>query len=72
MLPCALNAAGEIAVGAFLKERISFPLIAETIKRTLEKVSRTRIDGYEALAETDAAARRYAAEFIAGLPAKTE
>ena len=70
--PCALNAAGEIAVGAFLKERISFPLIAETIKRTLEKVSRTRIDGYEALAETDAAARRYAAEFIAGLPAKTE
>ena len=70
--PCALNAAGEIAVGAFLKERISFPLIAETIKRTLEKVSRTRINGYEALAETDAAARRYAAEFIAGLPAKTE
>ena len=63
--PCALNAAGEIAVGAFLKERIPFTAIAETIEDVLQKTERFPADAYEALRETDARARRAAEETIA-------
>ena len=35
---CTLNAADEVAVEAFLKERISFPGIAEVVEETLERV----------------------------------
>lgn len=35
---CTLNAADEVAVEAFLKERISFPEIAEVVEETLERV----------------------------------
>jgi 1-deoxy-D-xylulose-5-phosphate reductoisomerase len=35
---CTLNAADEIAVGAFLEGRISFPGIAEVVEETLAKV----------------------------------
>ena len=36
-LPCVLNAANEISVGAFLNRRIKFSAIAEQIERVLEK-----------------------------------
>ncbi|HEU0124114.1 MAG TPA: 1-deoxy-D-xylulose-5-phosphate reductoisomerase, partial [Bryobacteraceae bacterium] len=35
---CILNAADEIAVEAFLDERLPFPGIAEVVRETLEKV----------------------------------
>jgi 1-deoxy-D-xylulose-5-phosphate reductoisomerase len=35
---CTLNAADEIAVGAFLDGRISYPAIAETVEETLSRV----------------------------------
>lgn len=35
---CTLNAADEVAVEAFLKERISFTGIAEVLEETLERV----------------------------------
>jgi len=38
IMPCVLNAADEIAVGAFLEGRISFPGIAEVVEETLAKV----------------------------------
>ena len=65
--PCALNGAGEIAVRAFLEERISFPAIAETIEAALAKTERVKPDSYEALKATDARARALAKEYIQGL-----
>ena len=35
---CTLNAADEIAVGAFLEERISFPAISDVVEETLDRV----------------------------------
>ena len=62
--PCALNGAGEIAVHAFLQERIAFTEIAETMKAVLEKTERMQTTSYEVLKETDARARALAREII--------
>ena len=62
--PCALNGAGEIAVHAFLQERIAFTEIAETMKAVLEKTERMKTASYEILKETDARARALAREII--------
>ena len=62
--PCALNGAGEIAVRAFLEERISFLQIAETMKAVLAKTERVKANSYEVLKETDARARALAREYI--------
>ena len=62
--PCALNGAGEIAVHAFLQERISFPEIAETMRAVLGKTERMKTDSYEVLKETDARARAVARELV--------
>ena len=62
--PCALNGAGEIAVHAFLQERISFPEIAETMRAVLGKTERMKTDSYEVLKETDARARAMASELV--------
>lgn len=62
--PCALNGAGEIAVHAFLQERISFPEIAETMRAVLGKTERMKADSYEVLKETDARARAMARELV--------
>ena len=62
--PCALNGAGEIAVHAFLQERIAFAEIADTMKAVLEKTERMKADSYEILKETDARARALAREII--------
>ena len=61
---CALNGAGEIAVKAFLEERISFLQIAETMEEVLSKTERMKADCYLALCETDARARALAKEYI--------
>ena len=58
--PCALNAAGEIAVRAFLDGRISFLAIAETMEEVLSKTERLRPDSYDALLQTDRLARAMA------------
>lgn len=62
--PCALNGAGEIAVKAFLEEKIGFLQIADTIAYTLEKTERVKPESYGVLWETDARARAYAKEYI--------
>lgn len=65
-----LNAANEIAVGAFLARRIGFGDIARLVEATLEQASR---DGHDATPETvedaialDAEARRRASERLPG------
>src|SRR3989442_15480164 len=43
-LPCALNAADEIAVAAFLERRLSFPGLAEVIERGVARTPRVRFE----------------------------
>ena len=62
--PCALNGAGEIAVGAFLQEKLGFLQIADTIAYALKKTERAKPTNYGVLQETDARARVYAKEYI--------
>lgn len=62
--PCALNGAGEVAVHAFLQERIGFTEIAETMRAVLEKTERIKTKNYDILKETDARARALAHEYI--------
>ena len=62
--PCALNGAGEVAVRAFLEEKIPFLGIADTISYALERTERMKATEYETLVETDARARAFASEFV--------
>jgi 1-deoxy-D-xylulose-5-phosphate reductoisomerase len=59
-LPCALNAADEIAVAAFLARRLPFPGIAAVIERVLERMPRAAFDTIEDVIAADAEARRLA------------
>ena len=55
--PCILNAAGDEAVGAFLKESITFAQIAETIQGALNAFAREEVESYEQLFAVDARVR---------------
>jgi 1-deoxy-D-xylulose-5-phosphate reductoisomerase len=60
-MPAVLNAANEIAVEAFIKGRISFPGISETVWKTMERHIVIDHPTLEQLLEADAWARREAA-----------
>ena len=60
LLPCALNAADEVAVAAFLEKRLSFLGIAAVIEKVLEKMPCTSIGSIEDVLNADAEARRLA------------
>jgi 1-deoxy-D-xylulose-5-phosphate reductoisomerase len=59
-LPCALNAADEIAVAAFLEGKLRFPGIAVVIERVLEKMPRCAFSKIDDVIAADAEARRLA------------
>jgi 1-deoxy-D-xylulose-5-phosphate reductoisomerase len=59
-LPCALNAADEIAVAAFLDGKLRFPGIAAVIERVLEKMPRCEFSKIDDVIAADAEARRLA------------
>ncbi|HEY6443226.1 MAG TPA: 1-deoxy-D-xylulose-5-phosphate reductoisomerase [Candidatus Acidoferrales bacterium] len=59
-MPCALNAADEIAVAAFLDDRLSFPGIAEAIEEVLEKMPGGPLGSIDDVLAADAEARRLA------------
>jgi 1-deoxy-D-xylulose-5-phosphate reductoisomerase len=63
-LPCALNAADEIAVAAFLARRLAFPGIPEAIERVLERTPRVRFEKIDDVLAADAEARRMAKEEV--------
>jgi 1-deoxy-D-xylulose-5-phosphate reductoisomerase len=63
-LPCALNAADETAVAAFLEQRLSFTRIAAVIEEVLERMPRMEIRRIEDVLAADAEARRLAGEAI--------
>jgi 1-deoxy-D-xylulose-5-phosphate reductoisomerase len=60
-LPCILNAANEIAVYAFLKNRVDFLQMTDIIEKTMEKVSFIEKPTYSDYCESDAMARDFAA-----------
>jgi 1-deoxy-D-xylulose-5-phosphate reductoisomerase len=62
--PCALNAADEVAVAAFLEGRLAFGGIARTIERVLERMPRIRLRAMEDVIAADGEARRLAEEEI--------
>jgi 1-deoxy-D-xylulose-5-phosphate reductoisomerase len=62
--PCVLNAANEIAVHAFLAERLPFLGIPAVIEGTLEALGTGPVRAFESLYEADLAARRTAAELV--------
>jgi 1-deoxy-D-xylulose-5-phosphate reductoisomerase len=66
-LPCALNAADEVAVAAFLERRLSFPGIAEIIERVLSRTPRMKFENMSDVLVADAEARRMAKEEVARL-----
>ena len=58
--PCALNAADEVAVAAFLERRLPFPGIAAVIEKVLEKMPRTALGSIDDVLAADGEARRLA------------
>lgn len=60
-----LNAADEVAVEAFLAERISYPAIAAVVEETLTKLSGARAASIEETLEWDGRAREVARELCA-------
>ena len=64
--PTVLNAAGEEGVAAFLKGRIGFTKIAQTIQEILDKIPSRKVDCFETLQEEDLKARELAKTLIYG------
>jgi 1-deoxy-D-xylulose-5-phosphate reductoisomerase len=62
--PCVLNAANEVAVHAFLQQRLSFLDIARVIEVTLEANEPQPVRRFEDLYEADADARAYASAVV--------
>jgi 1-deoxy-D-xylulose-5-phosphate reductoisomerase len=69
--PCALNAADEVAVAAFLERQISFLGIAEVVEAVLSRTARVRIEKMDDVLAADAEARRVAKEEVSRLAAKS-
>ncbi len=63
-MPCILNAANEIAVFAFLKNRVGFLDITEMIERTMEKIPFIQHPTLEEYYDSDGEARVFAASLI--------
>jgi 1-deoxy-D-xylulose-5-phosphate reductoisomerase len=63
-LPCVMNAANEIAVYGFMKNRLGFLDMTEVIEKTMEKISFIQNPTLTQYYESDAEAREYSASLI--------
>ena len=63
-MPCILNAANEVVVAAFLEDRIGFLQMSDVIEQTMAKAPFLAKPSYEDYVQTDAEARRIAAELF--------
>ena len=63
-MACIMNAANEIAVAAFLKDKVGFLEMSEVIEKTMHKTSFIQAPSYEDYVQTDTEARHIAKEFI--------
>ncbi|MCK6648369.1 MAG: 1-deoxy-D-xylulose-5-phosphate reductoisomerase [Bacteroidia bacterium] len=62
--PCILNAANEVAVDAFLKDKVSFLGMSNIVEKCLEKISFISKPSYEDYVATDKETRVVASEWI--------
>lgn len=63
-MPCVLNAANEIAVQAFLDDKIGFLQMSDVVANTLQKVQFIKAPTYNQYVECDIEARRVAKEMV--------
>jgi 1-deoxy-D-xylulose-5-phosphate reductoisomerase len=63
-LPCVMNAANEIAVYAFLRNRVGFLEMTDLIEKTMEKVPFIEKPSLEEYFESDGEARNFVADII--------
>lgn len=63
-MACIVNAANEIVVSAFLKDRVSFLQMSEVIEQTMNKVTFIKNPTYDDYVATDTEARRVAQSLI--------
>jgi 1-deoxy-D-xylulose-5-phosphate reductoisomerase len=63
-MPCILNAANEIAVYAFLRNRIGFLDMTEVVERTMNTITYIENPTLEQYFETDGEARNFAASLL--------
>ncbi|WP_207493017.1 1-deoxy-D-xylulose-5-phosphate reductoisomerase [Aridibaculum aurantiacum] len=63
-MPCILNAANEIAVYAFLRNRIGFLDMTEVVEQTMNRISFIESPTLEEYYDTDGEARSFAASLI--------
>ncbi len=68
IMPTVLNAANEIAVDAFLNERVRFTDIADIIEKTMSEFSVEVADSLDLVLQTDQRARMVAEEIIDSIP----
>lgn len=66
-LPCALNAADEVAVSAFLDRRLPFSRIPRVIENVMRRASGAGLNSLDDVLECDREARRWASEIVAGV-----
>ena len=62
--PCILNAANEVAVAAFLKDKIGFLQMSDVVEKCLQTVANIAKPSYEDYVESDKETRRVALELI--------
>ena len=66
-LPCALNAADEVAVAAFLEGKLPFLGIPEVVEKVLGRMPRLKLQKMEDVLSADTEARRMAQEEVVAL-----
>ncbi|MBP7879888.1 MAG: 1-deoxy-D-xylulose-5-phosphate reductoisomerase, partial [Acinetobacter sp.] len=64
LAPTILNAANEIAVAAFLQNRIAFTQIAQVVEQSLDAVQNAKAENIDIILHTDMIARRIAEKYI--------
>jgi 1-deoxy-D-xylulose-5-phosphate reductoisomerase len=63
-MPCALNAANEVAVKAFLSGKTDFPGMSDIVEHVLEKTTFSNIASLDVYQETDRLGRQMANEYL--------
>ena len=63
-IPCAMNAANEVVVQAFLDKKIGFMEMPDVIETCMQRISRIAHPGFEEYKETDMEARSMALKII--------
>ena len=63
-MPCILNAANEVVVDAFLKDKIRFLEMSDVIEKVMDKATFIKIPSIDDFYETDKEAREITEELI--------